>query len=138
MSILKRYLETAGCPNNTRRHPTPFALDFAPSADDNSTTEEEARTLSMEYNIDFASCVGSLIYLALTRTDIIYAVNKLAKFTRNPGRKHFEAIIHLLRYLRDNPNLGVTFYSDEGRSPIYQSLMENNIIPKGPLVAFSD
>jgi hypothetical protein len=76
--------------------------------------------------------------LALTRTDIIYAVNKLAKFTRNPGKKHFEALIHLLRYLRDNPNLGVTFYSDEKRSPIYQSLMENNIVPRGPLFAFSD
>ncbi len=139
MSILKRYLETAGCPNNTRCHPTPFALDFTPSADDNSTTEEEARTLSMEYNIDFATCVGSLIYLALTKTDIIlYAVIKLAKITRNPGRKHFEAIIHLLRYLMDNPNLGVTFYSDERRSPIYQSLMENNITPEGPLFAFSD
>jgi hypothetical protein len=71
----------------------------------------------MEYNIDFASCVGSLIYLALTRTDIIYAVNNLAKITRNPGKKHFEALIHLLRYLRDNPNVGVTFYIDERRSP---------------------
>ncbi len=59
MSILKRYLETARCPNSTRHHPTPFALDFTPSADNYSTTEEEARTLSMEYNIDFASCVGS-------------------------------------------------------------------------------
>jgi hypothetical protein len=138
MSILKRYLETAGCPNNTRCHRTPFALDFTPSADDNFTTEEETKTLSMECNIDFASCVGSLIYLALTRTDITYAVNKLTKFTRNPGKKHFEAQIHLLRYLRDNPNLGVTFYSDKKRSPIYHSLMENNIIPRGPLFAFSD
>jgi hypothetical protein len=109
MSILKRYLETARCPNNTRRHPTPFALDFTPSADDNSTTEKETKALSMEYNIDFASCVVSLIYLAL----IVYAVNKLAEFTRSPGKKYFEALIHLLRYLRDNPNLGVTFYSDE-------------------------
>jgi hypothetical protein len=61
---------------------------------------------------------------------------ELAKVTRKPGKMHFEALIHLLRYLRDNPNLGVTIYSKERQSPIYQSLMENNITPGGPLFAF--
>ncbi len=134
----EKILRNSRVPQQYKTSPHTFCPGFHPSADDNSTTEEETKILSMEYNIDFASCVGSLIYLALTRTDIIYAVNKLAKFTRNPGKKHFEALIHLLRYLRDNPNLGVAFYSDEKRSHIYQSLMKNNIVPRGPLFAFSD
>jgi hypothetical protein len=53
----------------------------------------------MSYNIDYASGIGSLIHLGMTRCDIVYAVNKLAKFGRKPGRNHFEAILHILRYL---------------------------------------
>jgi hypothetical protein len=64
--------------------------------------ETSSKQLAIEYNIDYASCVGSLIYLGMTRVDILYAVNKLAKFTHKPGKVHFEAMIHLLRYLRDH------------------------------------
>ncbi len=80
-AIVKKYLDTAGCNKSIRRHETPFAIDFIPSSDDCSATEEDAKKLAAEYNIDFASCVGSLIYLGMMRTDIVYAVNKLAKYT---------------------------------------------------------
>jgi hypothetical protein len=74
--------------------------------------EKDSTALQSEYNIDFASCVGSLIYLGMTRVDISYAVNKMAKYTRNPGRKHFDMLVHLLRYLRDNSHLGLRYYSE--------------------------
>jgi hypothetical protein len=81
-SLVKRYLETAGCPKVLRHHTTPLPSGFIPTCDDCSSTEHVAQELPSEYNIDFASCVGSLIYLSMTRTDIIYAVNKLAKYAR--------------------------------------------------------
>ena len=84
-SIVRRYLDTVGCANVIREHITPLPLDFFPTADDNSSDEVAASALSTEFNLDFASRVGALIYVALTRTDIIYAVNKMAKFTRRPG-----------------------------------------------------
>jgi hypothetical protein len=80
--------------------------------DDCSSSEKESQELSEEINVDFASCIGSLIYLSMTHTDIIYAVNKLAKFTRKPGKVHFAGLLHLLRYLRDNSSYGVRFYSN--------------------------
>jgi hypothetical protein len=43
----------------------------------------------------------------MTRCDIVYAVSKLAKFTRLPGRVHFDVLLHLLWYLRDNSLLGI-------------------------------
>jgi hypothetical protein len=43
----------------------------------------------------------------MTRVDIMYAVNKLAKFTHKPGKANFEAMIHLLRYLRDHSQIGI-------------------------------
>jgi hypothetical protein len=120
LSIIRRYLDTVGCANVVREHTTPLPLDFVPTADDNSADEEASSLLMTEFNLDFASCVGALIYLALSRTDIIYAINKLAKFTRRPGRKHFEALVHVLRYLRDHPCFGVTFYSSLERSVVHK------------------
>jgi hypothetical protein len=120
LSIIRRYLDTIGCANVVREHTTPLPLEFIPTADDNSASEEASAALATEFNLDFASCVGALIYLALTRTDVIHAVNKLAKFTRRPGRNHFIALIHVLRYLRDHSFLGVTYYSDLKRSAIHK------------------
>jgi hypothetical protein len=47
----------------------------------------------------------------MIRTDIIHAVNKVAKFSYHAGKLHFEALLHALRYLRDNSHLGIKFYS---------------------------
>jgi hypothetical protein len=138
LSIIKRYLETAGAARNDRPHITPFALDFVPTADDCSSDENAALQLQKEYNIDFASCIGSLIYLGKTRCDIVYAVNKLAKFTRQPGRNHFNALLHLLRYLRDNALLGIKFYSDLSQAPLIATLKSQKIGQSSPFFGFSD
>jgi len=94
-AIIKKYLDTAGCAKNTRQHDTPLPSGFIPTGDNCSTSDAECVELSTAFNIDFASCIGSLIYLSMTRPDIIFAVNKLAKYTRKPGKVHFEALIHL-------------------------------------------
>ena len=95
LSIIRRYLDTVDCAIVVREHTTPLPLDFVPTVDDNSVDENASSALATEFNLDFASFVGTLIYLALLRTDIIHAVNKLAKFTRRPDRKHFEALVHI-------------------------------------------
>jgi hypothetical protein len=82
--------------------------------------------------------VGSLIYLGMTRVDIVYAVNKLAKFTHKPGRIHFEAIVHLLRYLRDHSHVGIRFFSDYQNVPITRSLIAENLEISHPFFGFSD
>ena len=93
-----------------------------------SVDEAAAEALSTEYNLDFASCVGALIYLVLTCIDIMHAVNKMAKYTRRPGRNHFNILVHVLRYLRDHSHLGITFYSDLGRSPIHSMLQKSDSV----------
>ena len=47
----------------------------------------------------------------ITRVDLRFAVNKLAKFSANPGKVHFEGLVHLLRYIRDNKNLVLKYHS---------------------------
>jgi hypothetical protein len=106
--------------------------------DDCSSSEKECQELSEDTNVDFASCLGSLIYLSMTRMDIIYTVNKLAKFTHRPGKVHFAGLLHLLRYLRDNSSYGVRFYSNLSEAPIYQMLLSQNIEEKHTLFSFTD
>jgi hypothetical protein len=131
-------LDTAGCTKITRHHDAPLPSGFIATVDDCSTSKNESQQLSEGFNIDFASCIGSLIYLSMTRTDIIYAVNKLAKFTRKPGKVHFEALLHLLRYLRDNSLYGVRFYSNLSDAPIYQMLLSQNIEERHSFFGFTD
>jgi len=88
--------------------------------------------------LDFASCIGSLIYLSQTWTDIIFAVTKLAKFTKKPGNRHFAALVHLLRYLRDNNNFGIRFFSDFTTSPLYHHLREHKLPTDQLLVIMCD
>jgi hypothetical protein len=137
-SIIKRYLESAGCKNVTQTHTTPLPSGFVPSLEDLSPTDDDAHTLSIEYKIDFRSCIGSLIYLTLTRTDILYAVNKLAKFDHRPGKTHFDALVHVLRYLRDNIFWGLRFYSDISTSPVHHVLLSNNLPSTDPFITMCD
>ena len=74
----------------------------------------------------------------MTRTDIIYAINKLAKFTCKPGKVHFEVLLHLLRYLHNNSLYGVHFYSNLSDAPIYQMLLSQNIEERHPFFGFMD
>jgi hypothetical protein len=52
--------------------------------------------------------VGNVMYLR-TRPDVSYTVNKLAKFTSNPGPKMIAAAKRLLRYLKTYPDGGISF-----------------------------
>ena len=45
-------------------------------------------------------------------------MHKLAKFSANPGEVHFERLIHLLRYIRDNNTLGLEYYADLNDAPV--------------------
>jgi hypothetical protein len=85
-SIIKKYLDSVGCKNVSRKHTIPLPCDFVPTSEDCSETEEKAAILMDEYKLDYASCIGSLIYLSQTRPDIIFAVNKLARYMRKPGK----------------------------------------------------
>ena len=74
-----------------------------------------------------------------TRPDICYAVNKLAKFSTNPGIKHYRSLLHLIGFIKANPNKCLKFYRDIKMSPVFRMLKENNIIIKdNSVVTFTD
>ncbi|GKG39208.1 hypothetical protein Tco_0463353, partial [Tanacetum coccineum] len=51
--------------------------------------------------VPYASAVGSLIYaMVCTRPDLAHAVGVVSRFLSNPGKKHWEAVKWIFRYLR--------------------------------------
>ncbi|KAK6148045.1 hypothetical protein DH2020_018957 [Rehmannia glutinosa] len=57
----------------------------------------------------FRRLVGRLLYLNLTHPDVTFCVQQLSQFVTNPHTSHWDAAMHLLRYLKGCPSLGV-FY----------------------------
>ncbi|MDV3143325.1 MAG: reverse transcriptase domain-containing protein, partial [Sweet potato little leaf phytoplasma] len=54
--------------------------------------------------------IGWLIYLTISRRDIMYVVNKLSQFVARPCKIHLDAAHHLLRYLKSSPEIFLTNY----------------------------
>ena len=70
--------------------------------------------------------------------DLSFAVHKLAKFSANPGKVHFEVLVHFLKYIRDNNNLVLKYYAGLNDAPVTDILIQANIKTKNHLMALSD
>ena len=69
---------------------------------------KDAPPFALDFN--YRSIVGKLNYLAqTTRSDIMYAVHQVAKYSTDPREPHGEAILYLVRYLKKTRDLGVRF-----------------------------
>ena len=58
--------------------------------------------------------VGALNWVVVaTRPDIAFAVGKLAQFMKNPGCIHWEAVKHVLWYLKGTKDWGLVYRGGE-------------------------
>ena len=106
-SIVAKYLDTATINVSAKFYRETLPADMIFTKEDVSTSDEQVEKLTREYNINYRACIGSLIYILYTRVDLSFAVHKLENFLANPGKVHFEGLINLLRYIRDNKTLGL-------------------------------
>jgi len=73
---------------------------------------------------DYRTLLGKLQYLGTTtRPDISLAVNSLARFSNKPAKRHMDALYFVLRYLRANPSLGLTF---KKRTPLNMNVFSDS------------
>ena len=98
-SIVEKYLDTDAVKVSTKFYKTTLPADMIFTKEDVYTSDEQVNKLTREYNIHYRAYIESLIYLLSTRVELSFAVHKLAKFSANPGKLHFEVLIHLLRYI---------------------------------------
>ncbi|KAL0411947.1 UNVERIFIED_CONTAM: Retrovirus-related Pol polyprotein from transposon RE2 [Sesamum latifolium] len=55
--------------------------------------------------------VGRLLYLNFTRPDTSHATQQLSQFLQSPCQQHWDAALHLVRYLKGSMNKGLFFSS---------------------------
>ena len=98
-SIVAKNLDTATVQVSNKFYKTTLPAAMIFTKEDVSTSDEQIERLTREYDIHYRACIGSLIYLLSTRVDLSFSVHKLAKFSANPSKVHFEGLVHLLRYI---------------------------------------
>ena len=126
-STVSKYLDTATVKTSTKFFKTTFPYDMILTKTDASTIDEQVDKLPREFNIHYRACIGSLIYFVSTIVYLSFAVHKLEKLSSNFGGVNFEGLIHLLRYISCNNNLGLKYYTVMKYAPVYGQLRKNNI-----------
>ena len=120
-------MDTATVKVSTKFYKTTLPADMIFTKEDVFTSDEQVEKLTREFYIHYRSCIGSLIYLFSTRVELSFAVHKLAKFSANPGKVHFEGLINILIYIRDNKTLGLKYYADMNDAPVNDLLRKASI-----------
>ena len=136
-AVLK-YLDTATIKENPILHKSTFPSDMLFTKEDASTSDKKVEALYIDYNIHYRYFLGSLIYILSIIVCLCFAVHKLVKFSSNPGKVHFEVLVHLLRYIRDNNNLVLKYCSKIYDAPLSDLLIQASIKPDKQLMVFSD
>ncbi|RVW97925.1 Retrovirus-related Pol polyprotein from transposon RE1 [Vitis vinifera] len=80
-----------------------------------NTPTEEGLKLCVESNQvstdkgRYQRLVGRLMYLAHTRPDLAYALSVVSQYMHNPREQHMNAVMRILRYLKNAPGKGILF-----------------------------
>jgi hypothetical protein len=61
--------------------------------------------------IVYRRLIGRLMYLTLTRPDIVFAVHKLSQFMEQPREPHYKAAQHILQYIKGAHSQGILYPS---------------------------
>ena len=73
-----------------------------------SPEDDEGRAQMELY--PYRQMIGKLMYLAIcTRPDISQAVSELSRFNANPGVKHWESVVRVMRYLSGTAGMGLLY-----------------------------
>ena len=90
---------------------TPLNTNVELSVDKVSThTNSDVETDSVARSPSYAAAVGGLMWPACTvRPDISFAVQLVARFTNNPTKEHWTAVIRILRYLKGTRTRGLVY-----------------------------
>ncbi|KAK6120085.1 hypothetical protein DH2020_046215 [Rehmannia glutinosa] len=94
-------LEIARSPAGTYVHQRKYILDILK---DEGTPLPDSNT--------YRRLVGRLLYLNMSRPDVTHAIQQLSQFINDPYSTHWDAAVHVLRYLKGTPSKGL-FYAAE-------------------------
>ena len=82
---------------------TTLRNNFIPTRKDCPTADTQTKEDKLRFgNLHYISIICALLNVSCcTRPDIASAVNKLVKFSNNPGVVHYRAMLHLIGYIKN-------------------------------------
>lgn len=109
--VLKRFRHEDCTPASTPLPPGTKLSDLG-------SPENEVEKLEMD-KLPFRELLGSLMYLYIgTRPDLSFAIQFLSRYQANPGRAHWNAALHVLRYLKGTIDLKITYSASSPLTPV--------------------
>ncbi|RDB17165.1 Retrovirus-related Pol polyprotein from transposon TNT 1-94 [Hypsizygus marmoreus] len=105
-AYLERVLAKYGMSECSPR-PTPLPLGVILNKEQAPSTPEERQFMKDK---PYREVLGSVMYAQIaTRPDLSYAVSTLSKFSSDPGKAHWDALTHVLRYIRGTLHFKITY-----------------------------
>ncbi|XP_049378172.1 uncharacterized mitochondrial protein AtMg00810-like [Solanum stenotomum] len=78
-----------------------------------TTFEDESEEELHPDVTQYQRMIGKLLYLTITRPDIAYTVQTLSQFLQRPKAQHWQAVIRVLRYIKNQLGLGLLMSSQK-------------------------
>ena len=86
---------------------TPLPTYYKLSQEDSLKSDEEQAEMS---RIPYALAIGCLIYAIIaTRPDITHAMGIVSRYMANPGKRHWEAVKGVMRYLKGTQDMCICY-----------------------------
>ena len=87
--------------------PTPITLGTPLTKQQAPLTDEDRQFMA---NKPYREILGSIMYAQIaTQPDLSYAISTLSRFVSNPGRPHWIALMHVLRYIKGTLDFKITY-----------------------------
>jgi transposase InsO family protein len=108
--VLNRFQLENVIPRNT-----PLPVGILLDNDMSPKTDSERKEMSDK---PYRSVLGSVMWGQLaTRPDLSFSVSLLARFQSNPGLGHWNALLHVIGYIKNTLDYGLTYSRDHELSP---------------------
>ena len=112
-AYLERVLKRFGMSDyNTKLTPLPLGTTL--SKEQGPKSQEDHRLMADK---PYQEILGSVMYAQIgTHPDLSYAVSTLSKYASNPGITHWQALMHVLRYIKATLHYKITYSGDSFKS----------------------
>ena len=101
--------------NHVTPRNTPLPVGIVLDSQMSPKTDSEKKEMGDK---PYRAVLGSVMWGQLaTRPDLSFSVSLLARFQANPGMSHWNALIHVVGYIKNTLDYGLTYWRDSDLSP---------------------